>query len=153
MDISVDDGPAQLPVTPIQDHHSRSRTSSTSSMASESPLFPSFQTPQRQYVVPSDIESEAEEHDINLDHVAKEDLFYRVKKMERSILRYRTKYTQLTNAYKELEKEREKMKVRREKSSRAITRIPTCKLIGIGTLKIFTRRYNIDISLTIRGRK
>ena len=94
----VNDGPAELPVSPMsQDHVTRSRTSSVSSVNSEPALFPAYTTPQRQYYMPSDIESASEYEDSSpsIDHLSKDDLFQLYAKMQRRSQRYKAKCTQV----------------------------------------------------------
>ncbi len=48
---------------------------------------------------------------MNLDHVDKEELYQYYRKQERRSQKYRWKFTQVVNAYKELERERDKLRV------------------------------------------
>ena len=56
-DGEYDASPAELPITPHSEHHSRSRTSSFSSITSDASMFAPVSFSQRQYVLPSDAES------------------------------------------------------------------------------------------------
>ena len=113
-DGEYDASPAELPITPLQEHHSRSRTSSISSVTSDASLFTPVSFAHRQYVLPSDAEScsEVEDTGPTLNTVSKEDLYRHFLKMQRRSERYKGKFGQVVSAYKELEKERDKLKVR-----------------------------------------
>lgn len=76
---------------------SRSRQSSISSVASDSPFMTPLSFPQQQqYVLPSDIESEMDEPMSSLDAFSKDDLYTYVKKYERKATRYKTKFTEVS---------------------------------------------------------
>ena len=108
-----DASPAELPITPLQEHHSRSRTSSFSSVTSDASLFAPVQLSHHQYVLPSDAESYSEVEDTgpSLNTVSKEDLYRYYLKMQRRSEKYKGKFGQVVSAYRELEKERDKLKV------------------------------------------
>lgn len=72
----------------------RSRASSISSVASDSSFFTNVSFSHPQYV-PSDIESEIEETSVNLDAISKEELYTYVKKYERRVIKYKTKYMEV----------------------------------------------------------
>lgn len=69
----------------------RSRTSSVSSVTSDSSFFqvPNFSS---HYVIPSDVESEMEESSSDLSGISKEDLYTYVKKFERRAFKYKSKF-------------------------------------------------------------
>ena len=73
----------------------RSRTSSLSSMTSESSFFPSVSFSSSHYV-PSDAESEMEETSVNLSAVSKEDLYAFVKRFERRAFKYKSKFMEVS---------------------------------------------------------
>ena len=110
-DGEYDASPAELPITPHSEHHSRSRTSSFSSVTSDASIFAPVSFSQRQYVLLSDAESEVEDAGPSLNTVSKEDLYRHFLKMQRRSEKYRGKFGLVVNAYKELEKERDKLKV------------------------------------------
>ncbi|XP_025093410.1 golgin subfamily A member 4-like [Pomacea canaliculata] len=87
----------------------RSRTSSVSSVTSDSSFFqvPNFSS---HYVIPSDVESEMEESSSDLSGISKEDLYTYVKKFERRAFKYKSKFMDLVSHYKEILGEREKLK-------------------------------------------
>ncbi|KAK0044523.1 golgin subfamily A member 4-like isoform X3, partial [Biomphalaria pfeifferi] len=87
----------------------RSRTSSISSMTSDSSFFPSVSF-SHSYYMPSDVESEMEETSVNLSSVSKEDLYAFVKRFERRAFKYKSKFMELAVAYKDMIQEREKLK-------------------------------------------
>ena len=64
--------------------------------------------------MPSDVESMSEAEDassMTLSSISKEKLYQGYVKMQRRSEKYKSKFSQLIGAYKELEKEREKLKV------------------------------------------
>jgi hypothetical protein len=71
----------------------RSRTSSISSLTSESTFFPniSFQP----HYLPSDVESEMDESSTDLSGVSKEDLYTYIKKFERRAVKYKSKFMEV----------------------------------------------------------
>ncbi|KAH9513358.1 Golgin sub A member 4 [Bulinus truncatus] len=87
----------------------RSRTSSISSMTSDSSFFPNVSF-SHSYYMPSDVESEMEETSVNLSSVSKEDLYAFVKRFERRAFKYKSKFMELAVAYKDMLQEREKLK-------------------------------------------
>lgn len=68
--------------------HSTSRESLTSLGENEAPGAPAFDPP-------SDIESEAEETPGNAEALSKEQLIYRLQKVEKSLANYRGKYSEV----------------------------------------------------------
>ncbi|XP_069469309.1 golgin subfamily A member 4 isoform X2 [Ambystoma mexicanum] len=58
---------------------------------------------------PSDIESESEESMANLEGLTKEQLFHRLRRMERSLGNYRGKYSELVTTYRIVSREKEKL--------------------------------------------
>ena len=112
--VSSYDGPAELFVTTVQDlgtSISRSRTSSFSSQTSEASLFGPLPTPSRYQTLPSDIESEVDDSGIAASTVSKEDLYRYYRKMEHRSDRYKAKFVQVVSSFKEVEKERDKLRV------------------------------------------
>jgi hypothetical protein len=93
---ATNSGPAELPLSPMEDSLTRSRTSSISSQTSEASLFAPVPFG-KAYPMPSDIESASEMEDsgIALNTVSKEDLYQYFKKMERRSQRYKYKFTQV----------------------------------------------------------
>ncbi|XP_060781327.1 golgin subfamily A member 4 isoform X2 [Neoarius graeffei] len=81
--------------------HSTSRESLTSLGENEAPGAPAFDPP-------SDIESEAEETPGNAEALSKEQLIYRLQKVEKSLANYRGKYSELVTAYRTVQREKEK---------------------------------------------
>ena len=85
---------ADLHMTPV----TRSRTSSIGSHSSEVGLFSPLSLPQRQYVLPSDVESEVDDHSgISLGSISKEDLYQYFRKMQRRSEKYKNKFTQVSD--------------------------------------------------------
>ncbi|XP_041365531.1 golgin subfamily A member 4-like isoform X2 [Gigantopelta aegis] len=107
---------------------SRSRTSSFSSVASDSSFYQnpiSFAQPQ---YIPSDVESEVEESPDSLDSISKEDLYTYIKKYERRAIKYKTKFLELATVYKDMIQEREKIKnALAQSQDRAFRRISELK--------------------------
>ncbi|XP_063964799.1 golgin subfamily A member 4-like [Lytechinus pictus] len=94
----------------------------------ESPLFPQYQAPTSVYEAPSDTESEMEESGLTMDSMRKEELFQRYKLMERSSFKYRTRYKEASGAYKDLQKENEKIKnIMSQTQDKALRRISELK--------------------------
>ncbi|XP_056660235.1 golgin subfamily A member 4 isoform X3 [Monodelphis domestica] len=58
---------------------------------------------------PSDVESEAEEALGNTDSLSKEQLFQRLRRMERGLNSYRGKYSELVTAYQSVQREKKKL--------------------------------------------
>lgn len=79
--------------------------------SAESPLFPKYQTPAKTHPPPSDVESEVEETGKSVDGMSKDELLKAYKKQERTFNKLKSKFTELTLAYREIEKEKEKVKV------------------------------------------
>ena len=101
---------ADLPLTP-SDSQTLSRASSISSLSSEPALFSPGNFPPRQYALPSDVESEVEDSHVSLNSVSKDMLYQSFLKVQKRSERYKAKFGQLMNAYREVEREREKLKV------------------------------------------
>ena len=92
-------------------------------MTSETPsaIFSSYSTPQRRYYPPSDIESELEaetsfinssgENGSSPAAISTSSTNSETKKLNKLLSIYKNKYTQLKNAYDEVEAEKEKIKV------------------------------------------
>nr|XP_054766963.1 golgin subfamily A member 4-like [Lytechinus pictus] len=94
----------------------------------ESPLFPQYQAPTSVYEAPSDTESEMEDSGLTMDSMRKEELFQRYKLMERSLFKYRTRYKEASGAYKDLQKENEKIKnIMSQTQDKALRRISELK--------------------------
>ncbi|XP_069071230.1 golgin subfamily A member 4 isoform X2 [Pleurodeles waltl] len=73
---------------------------------------------------PSDIESEAEESSTNLEGLTKEQLFQRLRRMERSLGNYRGKYSELVTTYRIVQREREKLQsILSQSQDKALRRI------------------------------
>ncbi|XP_078544395.1 golgin subfamily A member 4 isoform X1 [Lissotriton helveticus] len=73
---------------------------------------------------PSDIESEAEETSSNLEGLSKEQLFHRLRRMERSLGNYRGKYSELVTTYRIVQREREKLQsILSQSQDKALRRI------------------------------
>ena len=92
-------GPAEISVTGNTGTPTRSRTSSFSSVTSDtSSFFGSVSVPLRHnYAVPSDMESasEVEDSGVALNTVTKEDLFRMFRKMQQRSTKYKTKLMQV----------------------------------------------------------
>ena len=76
----------------------RSRTSSTSSMDTEASMFSPLTFPQRQYVVPSDVDSASEVDDtssVAVGAVTKEQLYQSYLKVQRRAEKYKGKFSQV----------------------------------------------------------
>ena len=99
----------------------RSRKNSYSSVASDSAtsigLFGNYSTPQRKYYPPSDVESEIDTSSNAGDWQNDQQLHSppshnsEIKKLNTLLDIYKKKYSQLKNAYGEVESEKEKIKV------------------------------------------
>ena len=87
-------GPAELPLSHMNDSMTRSRTSSISSQTSDASLFAPIPFG-KSHPMPSDVESEMEDSGIALNTVSKDDLYQYFKKMERRSERYKYKFTQV----------------------------------------------------------
>lgn len=74
-------------------------------------MFPQYQTPAKAHPPPSDTESEVEETTKTLDAMNKNELLKTYKKQERTFNKLKTKFTELTLAYREVDKENQKVKV------------------------------------------
>jgi hypothetical protein len=90
--------------------------SSVTSDGTPSAIFSSYATPQRNYFPPSDIESEYEaegpsELNASLTSQSSPPLTTESKKLHKLLDVYKVKYSQLKNAYDEVEGEKEKIKV------------------------------------------
>jgi hypothetical protein len=79
-----------------------SRRSSISSEVSESSFF-SPGTPSRQYMPPSDIESEVDEPSYNLDGISKEEIFHHLQKAIAKNKRSKAKFMEVRHVRIELE--------------------------------------------------
>lgn len=94
----------------------------------ESPLFPQYETPAKNHPPPSDTESEVDEGMKNLDGLSKEELLKVYRKQERTMNKLKGKFTQLTLAYKEVEKEKDKIKsVLSQSQDKALRRVSELK--------------------------
>ncbi|XP_030846607.1 golgin subfamily A member 4 [Strongylocentrotus purpuratus] len=94
----------------------------------ESPLFPQYQAPASVYEAPSDTESEMEDAGLSMDAMRKEELFQRYKVMERSLGKYKGRYKEVTSAYRDLQKENEKIKnIMTQTQDKALRRISELK--------------------------
>lgn len=146
---SLDSSPAIIPVgqlidIPLQDtssesysgsmagnvtpRASRSRTSSISSVTSDSSFFTNVSFPQLHYTLPSDMESEMEQSGTDLHTVTKEDLFHYIQKYQQRATRYKSKFIELITAYKDLLQERDKFKnTLTQSQDRAFRRISELK--------------------------
>lgn len=91
-----DSRPAELPVSPMPESSTRSRTSSVSSQASEASLFGPIPVG-KVHALPSDVESSSEMEDsgIAVNTMSKDDLYQFYKKMERRCQRYKYKFSQV----------------------------------------------------------
>ena len=74
---------------------SRSRTSSISSVTSDSSFFTNVSFPQHHYTLPSDMESEVDESGTDLHTVSKEDLYQYIQKYQRRATRYKGKFIEV----------------------------------------------------------
>ncbi|XP_075933332.1 golgin subfamily A member 4 isoform X4 [Anarhichas minor] len=83
---------------------SSSRESLTPLGENESPGAPSYDPP-------SDIESEAEEPPGSAESLSKEQLLHRLLRVERSLGKYRGKYSELVTAYRTVQRDKEKTQV------------------------------------------
>ncbi|XP_064455717.1 golgin subfamily A member 4-like isoform X2 [Ornithodoros turicata] len=94
---------------------------------SDAAILPVYHSPDRpQYVPQSDIESEVEDpqHGINLESVSKEQLFAAFQKTRARVQKYKTKYTEVVKAYKELDGEKDKIKrILTDSQDKALRRI------------------------------
>jgi hypothetical protein len=100
----------------------RSRKNSYSSVASDSAqssfLFGNYATPQRKYYPPSDVESDLDASssvtsDWSNDQLSPGSTNSEIKKLNKLLDIYKNKFSQLKNAYAEVESEKEKIKVSR----------------------------------------
>ncbi|XP_017319168.1 golgin subfamily A member 4 isoform X2 [Ictalurus punctatus] len=80
---------------------SASRESLTALGENEAPGAPAFDPP-------SDIESEAEDAPGNAEALPKEQLLYRLHRVEKSLANYRGKYSELVTAYRTVQRDKEK---------------------------------------------
>ncbi|MCJ8730858.1 hypothetical protein PDJAM_G00189280 [Pangasius djambal] len=80
---------------------SASRESLTPLGENEAPGAPAFDPP-------SDIESEAEDAPGNTEALSKEQLLYRLHRVEKSLANYRGKYSELVTAYRTVQRDKEK---------------------------------------------
>ncbi|KAM9847690.1 golgin subfamily A member 4 isoform 2-T2 [Aulostomus maculatus] len=80
----------------------------SSSRDSLTPLGESEATGAPTFDPPSDIESEAEETPGNADSLSKEQLLHRLLRVERSLGKYRAKYSELVTAYRTVHRDKEK---------------------------------------------
>ncbi|PIK33512.1 putative golgin subfamily A member 4-like [Apostichopus japonicus] len=94
----------------------------------ESPLFPQYQTPAKAHPPPSDTESEVEETTKTLDAMNKNELLKTYKKQERTFNKLKTKFTELTLAYREVDKENQKVKaIMSQSQDKALRRVSELK--------------------------
>jgi len=100
----------------------RSRKDSYSSVASDSVqsnfLFGNYSTPQRKYYPPSDVESDLDASssvtsDWSNEQISPSSTNSEIKKLNKLLDIYKSKFNQLKNAYAEVETEKEKIKVRK----------------------------------------
>ena len=63
----------------------------------ESPLFPQYQTPVKSFQAPSDTESEMDEPVVSMDTFSKDELFQKFRKMERSLAKYKGKFSEVSS--------------------------------------------------------
>ncbi|XP_060588973.1 golgin subfamily A member 4-like [Ruditapes philippinarum] len=146
---SMEESPATIPVgqlidIPLQDtssessasnlpgdltpQASRSRTSSISSMTSDSSFFTNVSFPQHHYSLPSDMESEMDESGTDLNTVSKEDLYHYIQKYQKRATRYKSKFMELVTVYKDMVQERDKFKnTLTQSQDRAFRRISELK--------------------------
>ena len=89
---------------------SRSRTSSISSVTSDSSFFNNSSFGTHHYQLPSDVESEIDESASNLESYSKDELYMLLKRFERRAYKYKSKFMEVAAAYKDLAQEREKIK-------------------------------------------
>uniref|UniRef100_A0A672YGM6 GRIP domain-containing protein n=1 Tax=Sphaeramia orbicularis TaxID=375764 RepID=A0A672YGM6_9TELE len=80
----------------------------TSSRDSLTPLGENEPLGAPSYDPPSDIESEAEEPSGNTESLSKEQLLHRLFRVERSLGKYRGKYSELVTAYRTVQRDKEK---------------------------------------------
>ena len=73
----------------------RSRTSSISSVTSDSSFFTNVSFPQHHYTLPSDMESEMDESGTDLHTVSKEELYQYIQKFQRRATRYKGKFMEV----------------------------------------------------------
>ncbi|XP_063778646.1 golgin subfamily A member 4 isoform X3 [Pseudophryne corroboree] len=73
---------------------------------------------------PSDIESEAEESMSNLEGLNREQLFHRLRRMEKSLGNYRGKYSELVTTYRTVQRDKEKLQsILSQSQDKALRRI------------------------------
>nr|XP_033786445.1 golgin subfamily A member 4 isoform X2 [Geotrypetes seraphini] len=83
-----------------------------------------MESPGPMFDPPSDIESEAEEVPGSLDGLSKEQIFQRLRQMERSLGNYRGKYSELVTNYRSLHREKEKLQsILSQSQDKALRRI------------------------------
>ena len=80
-------------------------------------LFGNYSTPQRKYYPPSDVESEFDASssvtsDWSNEQLSPKSTNSEIKKLNKLLDIYKSKFNQLKNAYGEVESEKEKIKVR-----------------------------------------
>ncbi|EEB19471.1 conserved hypothetical protein [Pediculus humanus corporis] len=104
---------------------SRSRRSSLSSVTSEPPLFPIYESGLNQNFLQSDMESEFEDGlSGQIEKISKEQLYQSFKKMLNRYNKYKGRYTDLLKHYKELQHENFKTKnVLQESQDKALRRM------------------------------
>ena len=86
-------------VIPLLDTPTKTPPQSSKQQATpipESPLFPQYQTPVKSFQAPSDTESEMDEPVVSLDSFSKEELFQKFRKMERSLAKYKSKFSEVS---------------------------------------------------------
>jgi len=74
---------------------SRSRTSSISSVTSDSSFFNNSSFGTHHYQLPSDVESEIDESASNLESYSKDDLYMLLKRFERRAYKYKSKFMEV----------------------------------------------------------
>lgn len=74
---------------------SRSRTSSISSVTSDSSFFNNSSYTTHHYQLPSDVESEIDESASNLESYSKDDLYMLLKRFERRAYKYKSKFMEV----------------------------------------------------------
>lgn len=130
LDIS-ESGSNILDVRSPRDHGTRSRTSSVSSQASDSFFSPMSTLSSRQIPLPSDVESvtsEMEDGTTLPDSISKDEIYRSYCQMQQRSTRYRWKFSQVVKAYREIEKERDKLRDTMTKSQdKAFRRISELK--------------------------
>ncbi|XP_012274079.1 golgin subfamily A member 4 isoform X2 [Orussus abietinus] len=110
-----------------------SRRSSVSSITSDaSSLFPIYESPGNMYHLQSDIEQSASEVDdgasLQFDRVSKDQLYSSYRKMQTKYHKYRGRYTDLANHYREMERVKGKLEsLLVETQDKALKRISDLK--------------------------